>query len=77
MKNKPQQFNPLRPILADFEKYRNTLEHIQIPALLRHWGTNSFSKAKIVRDIKHLQAFFLDLSTANVEQFFQMVSLKS
>ncbi|KAA0192011.1 Glutamate receptor ionotropic kainate 3, partial [Fasciolopsis buskii] len=57
----------------DFEKYRNTLEHIQIPALLRHWGTNSFSKAKIVRDIKHLQAFFLDLSTANVEQFFQML----
>ncbi|TPP59549.1 putative glutamate receptor kainate, partial [Fasciola gigantica] len=33
---------------------------------------NSFSKAKIVRDIKHLQAFFLDLSTANVRQFFQM-----
>ncbi|KAH8853784.1 Glutamate receptor ionotropic kainate 3 [Schistosoma japonicum] len=59
---------------GDFLKYRECLESLQTTALIRRWRDNSFYKAHIIREIKHLEAFFLDLSAKSIEQFFQMAS---
>ncbi|CAH8476136.1 unnamed protein product [Schistosoma bovis] len=58
---------------GDFLKYRECLESLQTTALIRRWRENSFYKAHIIREIKHLEAFFLDLSAKSIEQFFQMM----
>ncbi|KAF7261121.1 hypothetical protein EG68_01508 [Paragonimus skrjabini miyazakii] len=57
----------------DFLKYRGSLENLQTDVLIRCWEKSSFFKAQIIREIKHLNAFFLDLSNSNIEQFFQML----
>ncbi|KAA3680997.1 uncharacterized protein DEA37_0002623 [Paragonimus westermani] len=57
----------------DFLKYRSSLENLQTDVLIRCWEKSSFFKAQIIREIKHLNAFFLDLSNSNIEQFFQMM----
>ncbi|KAK4472414.1 hypothetical protein MN116_003670 [Schistosoma mekongi] len=62
---------------GDFLKYRECLESLQTTALIRRWRDNSFYKAHIIREIKHLEAFFLDLSAKSIEQFFQMASFIS
>ncbi|KAG5447043.1 Glutamate receptor ionotropic, kainate 3 [Clonorchis sinensis] len=61
----------------DFVKYRSSLESIQTSAIIRCWEKNSFFKAQIIREIKHLHAYFLDLSNQNTEQFFQMGPLEA
>nr|CAH8827832.1 unnamed protein product [Trichobilharzia regenti] len=58
---------------SDFLKYRECLESVQTTVLIRRWRENSFYKAHIIREIKHLEAFFLDLSAKSIEQFFQMM----
>ncbi|CAL8072030.1 unnamed protein product [Calicophoron daubneyi] len=57
----------------EFEKYRSSMESLQTNVLIRCWEKNSFYKTQVIREIKHLQAYFLDLSAPNVEQFFQML----